>query len=181
MLQMIDIRNFDQMYELMDKSFPPDEHRPYEEQKSLFHKQLYKVYGLYSSDLSKGKKLQGFLATWNFNEIVFVEHFAVDSSMRNQGVGSKMIQELKRLTDARLCLEVEPPETELTKRRIAFYERNGFIYHDFAYMQPALSKGQNAIPLKIMTTGDKLDEAEFEQIKELLYNRVYEIKTKENQ
>ena len=84
-----------------------------------------------------------------------------------------MLQELKQFTGNRLCLEVEPPEDELTRRRIAFYERNGFIYHDFAYMQPALSKGQNTIPLKIMTTGDKLDKTAFEEIKELLYSQVY--------
>lgn len=175
LLQVVDICDFNQMYNLMEKSFPVDEHRPYEEQKELFQKEIYKVYGFYLESDIKEKLLQGFLATWNLGEFLFIEHFAVDSSLRNRGIGSKMLHELSKTKKVRLCLEVEPPESELTKRRIAFYERNGFFYHDFSYVQPALSKGQNAISLKLMTTGGNLNQTEFERVRDLLYNRVYEI------
>ena len=53
----------------------------------------------------------------------------------------------------RICLEVELPETEMAARRIGFYERNGFYYNDYFYMQPPIAEGRNAIPLRLMTTG----------------------------
>ena len=38
-----------------------------------------------------------------------------------------MLQELVKQYQKPICLEVELPEDELTRRRIGFYERNGFV------------------------------------------------------
>ena len=70
-------------------------------------------------------------------------------------------------------MEVELPETEMAARRIGFYERNGFYYNDYFYMQPPIAEGRNAIPLRLMTTGGPLDEEEFFRMQGLLYKNVY--------
>ena len=70
-------------------------------------------------------------------------------------------------------MEVELPETEMAARRIGFYERNGFYYNDYFYMQPPIAEGRNAIPLRLMTTGGPLDEEEFSRMQGLLYKNVY--------
>ena len=72
-----------------------------------------------------------------------------------------------------ICLEVELPEEEMSKRRIGFYERNGFYYNDYEYMQPAISKDRNEIPLRIMTTGGKVTEDRYNEMKDILYQYVY--------
>ena len=72
-----------------------------------------------------------------------------------------------------ICLEVELPEEEMSKRRIGFYERNGFYYNDYEYMQPAISKGRNEIPLRIMTTSGKVTEDRYNEMKDILYQYVY--------
>ncbi|MBR7146301.1 MAG: GNAT family N-acetyltransferase, partial [Oscillospiraceae bacterium] len=52
--------------------------------------------------------------------------FAVREDCRGSGIGSELLDELIGTLPHPICLEVEPPETEIAKRRIAFYERNGF-------------------------------------------------------
>ena len=76
-------------------------------------------------------------------------------SCRGLGLGSKMLKETAKLFEKPLCLEVEPPTTDIARRRIRFYERNGMCFNDYEYVQPPLSEGQNSLPLKIMTSGKK--------------------------
>ena len=173
MLKTLEKGQFDQIYEIMEKSFPRDEHRPYEEQKALLNKKEYKIYTAESKDTING--IAGFFAVWDLEEVVFVEHFAVNSLFRNRGLGRKMLKELISAAAKPLCLEVEIPVDELTKRRTAFYERNGFSLNEYPYIQPALSTGQEEVPLLIMTTGGKVSKEEFERIKNLLYEKVYQV------
>ncbi len=168
MFKRLDISEFDKMYSVMEKSFPVDEHRPYDEQKALFQNEYYNAYGEIDGEI-----LKGFIAAWNFPEILFIEHFAVNSECRNQGIGAKLLDNLISLYNKPTCLEVEPPEDDMAQRRIGFYERNGFFLNNYPYIQPPISAGKNPIPLMIMSTGKKMTEKTFTEIKKILYNKVY--------
>ncbi len=169
MVQKLDITEFDKMFSIMEKSFPLDEYRPYDEQKDLFKNEYYKVY------VEKDDVIKGFIALWEFDEFFFVEHFAVDPDFRNAGIGAKILKEIAALTDKPFCLEVEPPNEEITKRRIGFYERNGFFLNEYPYIQPPISKGKHPIPLMIMSSEKRLSEEEFLKIKTTLYKEVYKV------
>jgi len=163
-LKEINIADFDKMFKIMEKSFPTDERRPKDEQKRLFANPLYKVYC--------AGEMKAFMAVWEFDSFVFLEHFAVSPVCRNEGLGSKMLEELKRIYNKKICLEVEPPETDTAKRRINFYKRNGFYLNEFPYIQPPISKGKQPVPLMIMTS-ETINEQEFKEIKHTLYKEVY--------
>lgn len=173
MLQKLKTTDFDKLYNIMETSFPTDEYRPYEEQKALLENPLYHPYVL--ADEETGG-LKAFIAVWNFTSFSFVEHFAVNPSYRNLGLGSQMLQELQSMLPHQICLEVELPETEMAARRIGFYQRNGFFYNDYPYMQPSISEGRNPIPLRIMTSGQAIALEDFLHIKEVLYTEVYKVK-----
>ena len=115
----------------------------------------------------------GFLAVWEFESFIYIEHFAVDPSLRNSGTGSAMLKELVKQYQKPICLEVELPEDELTRRRIGFYERNGFVFNEYPYIQPPISKGKSPVPLRIMTYGSAITQDTFEEMKRVLYQRVY--------
>ena len=117
MLQRINETNFPEIYRIMQASFSDDEYRPYDEQLALFEEPEYRIYYMPA----------GFLAVWEFESFIYIEHFAVDPALRNSGTGSAMLQELVKQYQKPICLEVELPEDELTRRRIGFYERNGFV------------------------------------------------------
>ena len=170
MLQRINETDFPEIYRIMQASFPDDEYRPHEEQLALLKEPESRIYYVPA----------GFLAVWEFETFTYIEHFAVDPALRNSGTGTAMLQELlssSQYTQKKklICLEVELPEDELTKRRIGFYERNGFVFNEYPYMQPPISKGKSSVPLRIMTYGTAISEETFEKMKQVLYRRVYKV------
>ena len=175
MLELLDKKDFDEVYAIMEASFPETEIRPREEQYALFDDRAYRI-------LVRREEgnTAGFFAVWDFPEVLYIEHFAVDGRLRGGGIGAAMIGELKALSDKPICLEVEPPENETAKRRISFYERNGFFLNDFPYQQPALSKNKKPLKLFLMTSENTVGKDEFEKIKNVLYHRVYKLQKAQN-
>ena len=167
---ILDRKRFDEVYSIMEKSFPPDEIRPYDEQKALLSNDFHRVYTLIDGD-----RICSVAATWQFSEVLFIEHLATDSDLRGRGMGVQILDFLTENEKRTVCLEVEPPENELARRRIAFYERQGFNLNEYPYIQPAISYGRSPIPLMIMTHSRKIDKCEFEGIKRLLYKEVYKV------
>ena len=163
MLQRINETDFPEIYRIMQASFSDDEYRPYDEQLALFEEPEYRIYYMPA----------GFLAVWEFESFIYIEHFAVDPALRNSGTGSAMLQELVKQYQKPICLEVELPKDELTRRRIGFYERNGFVFNEYPYIQPPISKGKSPVPLRIMTYRSEITREEFQKMKEILYRRVY--------
>ena len=168
-LERLRVEEFEEVWKIMEESFPKEERRTKEMQKRLWEQEKrYRVWGV-----KEGKQLMGFLAAWRFEGFVFLEHFAVNQGARNGGIGAAMLKQLKEQVESRIVLEVELPLEMLAKRRIAFYERNGFVYNDYPYIQPAMNKDTKPIPLRIMATGGRLLEGEFEEIRDCLYQYVY--------
>lgn len=170
MLRILNNTDFDKVYNIMKKSFPDDEFRPYDEQKALLDKEEYKIYTWQEDGI-----ICAFIALWEFRNVLFIEHFAVDPAFRNGGIGSKILKEISDITKKQICLEVEPPKDEITIRRVEFYKRNGFFLNEYPYMQPAISEGKNPVPLMIMTSGKKITKMKFNDIKYILYTNVYKI------
>ncbi len=172
MLRLLNKQNFDRVYEIMEESFPPDERRDYEAQKALLKNKNYKIYVI-NDDINND--IKAFIAIYELKNIIFIEHFAVSSAYRNQGLGSVILNELLGVYDKPFCLEAEPPENEISIRRIEFYKRNGFSYNDYAYEQPAFSDDKRAVPLKIMSSGKVLSYEDFTDIKTVLYRDIYNV------
>lgn len=168
-LQKLKEGDFDKVFDIMKESFPKNEYRPYEQQKALLNNNNYTIYAKYAEN----GNIIAFIAVWHLRGYAFVEHFAVNSHYRNGGIGSKVITELKTVVEQPICLEVEKPDTLMAKRRIAFYEKQGFFYHDFYYEQPALALGQQPLVLAIMTTPNPVEIGEFQKITQLLRSTVY--------
>ena len=172
MIQLLTPDQFDSIFSIMEKSFTKDEYRTYEGQKALFEEPAYRIYGQVDE---KSGKLNGFLSAWEFEPVVFFEHFAINPELRNGGIGGAMLREIVGSLKKQACLEVELPDNELASRRIGFYQRNGFYLNSYSYVQPAMAAGRNPVPLKIMTTKQPVSQSEFEQIRDLLYRRVYRV------
>ena len=167
-IEVISSDRFDEVFSIMQKSFPIDEMRPYREQKELLSNSKYKIFVAFEDG-----KIIAFAATWQFDDLLFLEHLATDPTMRGQGIGAKMLDFLTADKTKMICLEAEPPTSEITRRRIGFYNRNGFYLNEYPYIQPPISKGRSPVPLMIMTYGKKIDKSRFEQIRDRLYKEVY--------
>lgn len=164
----IDAALFDSFYQLLSKSLPDNETRTREDQRRLLEHPSYQLF----VKIDAGK-VKAVLAVWEFEKLRFIEHFAVDASLRGGGIGSQMLLEYLVREDKPVVLEVEKPQSEWARRRIGFYERAGFVLNEYAYMQPPLRTGQEELPLFVMSYPGSVDLKAFEQIKKTLYKEVY--------
>ena len=168
MLEIVNGENFGLIYQLMKESFPTSEIRSFKGQKALLKDERYKIYGY-----RENGELIGVICAWDFEERLFLEHFAVAPEYRNRGIGYNMLKNLLANYKGLAFLESEPPESDLQKRRIDFYKRCGFFVNDYPYCQPAFSKKLPAVPLKIMSYQKTLSYEEFMKVKTLIYKEVY--------
>lgn len=171
-VEKTDSRAFDQIYTLMEQSFPLEEYRPYPEQKALLSRPAY---GLYAARDDREGNLLGFAAVWEWEDFAFIEHIAVSPHYRNEGLGGKLLDQVVALLGKPVCLEVEPPDGGMASRRIGFYQRHGFFLNPYPYTQPAISEGRKPIPLLIMTYGREISEGAFVTIRNRLYRQVYQV------
>lgn len=168
MLRPMQTHEFDSVFSLMLEAFPASEHRTKQAQRELLSR---KEYHIYVADLNG--KICGFLALWSFDSFLFLEHLATDASVRNQGIGHSFLETLRRQADRRILLEVEPPQDDLTRRRIGFYERNGFTFNNYPYLQPPMAEGMPELPLHLMSTGGALTPEEFVSFRDRIHRNVY--------
>ena len=168
MIERLDARDFEGVFRLMRLSFPEDEFRTREGQLALFDDPAYRVYAL-RMEVGVG----ALCAAWTLNERLFIEHLAVDPARRNGGLGGRFLDEVIAEAKRPAVLEVEPPEDDISRRRIGFYQRHGFSLNDYDYLQLPLRAGQSPKPLLIMTTGGAISRAEFEALRNEIYARVY--------
>jgi hypothetical protein len=106
---------------------------------------------------------------------VYVEHFAIDETARNGGFGAVAMKQFIAQTTHPVVLEVEIPTSELSRRRIGFYERLGFIADNHAYQQPPYTEGGAWLPMQLMTYGRIDMEESFDYVRACLYKKVYKV------
>ena len=162
---------FSKIYKLMTEAFPPSEIRNEEGQRNLLGRSAYQLY-----TVKQDNEIYGLLGVWEFDTFIFIEHFAVDASLRGNGIGGMLLNDFLNHMEKTVFLEVEEPGTDLARRRIGFYERAGFCLNDFDYIQPDLQQGQSSLPLKNMTYPMKLSKEDFERMKQQIFETVYQIK-----
>ncbi len=175
MLEIIEINTHHPSYPfmegLMETSFPLEERRDtdlqrqYTDENPLFHNHL----------ITFNQVPIGLISYWKLEDVIYIEHFAIDPNLRNGGYGKQVIEKLKEQTQIPLILEAEEPTDELAQRRIGFYQRNGFTLQDLPYLQPPYRKGNDWFPLKIMTYGRSFTKEELEKYKTLIYREVYKV------
>ncbi|ETT50248.1 MULTISPECIES: GNAT family N-acetyltransferase [unclassified Paenibacillus] len=160
---------FNEIFAIMEASFPVSEIRTRTGQQALLDRPNYH---LYTSKDAEGEIL-AFLAAWELPELRFIEHIAVNPECRSGGIGRKLMSSYLMRSDKPVLLEVEPPDGELEQRRIGFYERLGFYLNPYNYMQPPLRAGQADLPLRIMTYPEPVTMKEFRRFRDILYTEVY--------
>ncbi|HUH46122.1 MAG TPA: GNAT family N-acetyltransferase [Arenibacter sp.] len=137
---------FSKAWELYEASFPKEERRTITGQNRIFGLEPY-----HFEVIVMGDAMVGLLLWWGFKEFVFIEHFATMPNVRGKGYGGKILGEFLEAQNRRVVLEVEPPEDDLKKRRIAFYQKLGFVFNPHFYKQPPMQKGCGPLQLYLMS------------------------------
>lgn len=160
---------FKALFNIIEYSFPKDERRSFNDHFGEFNDPHFRSF------VQEGNEnIEGFMNYWQFDGFVYLEHFAISKELRGQGLGSKLMEKLRQSIDSPIILEVEPSETSVTAaRRIDFYKRLGFYLNEYEYYQPPYHKGENPLRLMIMSSPSPLTEAQFTEIRHILYRDAY--------
>jgi GNAT superfamily N-acetyltransferase len=117
----------------------------------------------------------GIFNTWNLSLFRYIEHFAIVPSLRGKGFGKCVLHDFVQQAISPVILEVEPPVSSTAQRRIQFYEHEGFVLCPKAYCQPAYDADRSPLKLQLMEYGNQLLPDHFDQVVDLLYQKVYQI------
>lgn len=154
------------------ESFPEEERRAFPLLLDLLADSPY--FRLYLLTV-KGQYV-GFITVWQFERFTYVEHFAIDPVARSGGIGAAAMRQQLEQVQQPVVLEVEPPEDDLTRRRVGFYERLGFVLDEHPYQQPPYREGDPWLDLRLMYFGIMDFAPLYEEVREQIYKQVYKVK-----
>ncbi|MCM1150987.1 MAG: GNAT family N-acetyltransferase [Alistipes sp.] len=156
------------MENLLAAAFPPEEYRePAEWRKLTAASEIFR-----NNLICHDEMPVGLLSYWIFDRFHYVEHFAVSPEFRNDGYGARALKRLLCDLQRPVVLEVEAPDDDLSRRRIGFYQRQGFVLWEREYRQPPYRPHGDWLPMHLMVYGN-LDESEFCEIRDTIYKNVY--------
>lgn len=153
--------------DLFESSFPEAERPPFEEMKARTSERFHFLVLLNDDDPI------GLLTYWDFDDFVYVEHFAIDEEMRDQGFGKAAFLNFLSEQHKQVLFEVELPHDEVSEHRVDFYSSMGLCQNSQDYFQPSYRDPQHlAMPMLIMSKYE-LDDDAFEEMRQTLYREVY--------
>lgn len=91
----------------------------------------------------------GILFHWQYGDTSYIEHLAVAPALRGQHIGADVLTDFCR--GRRVVLEIDPPETEIARRRQCFYERVGFVVNPHLYIHPSYGDPEQPHRLVLMS------------------------------
>ncbi len=173
-IELVDVRQavdpfFADVRLLLETAFPPDE-RPVLDDARLARP------GFHLLAVLSGGRFAGFHSHWDLGDFVFCEHVAIIDGMRGCGLGAIVDGTVaRRLRGRRLVGEVELPDTEIARRRIALWERCGWNVNRRPYLQPAYAPGKSPVPMLLISRPGPLDAREFVRASDRIHRDVYRV------
>ena len=156
---------------LLTTSFPLEEYRPLNQWKICTDKQPL----FYNNVILSDQTPIGIITFWKFSNFYYVEHFAIDEKLRNQGYGQRVLRILEKDYTKPIILEVEMPTNATAQRRIKFYQNFHFVAWEKEYVQPPYRPNETALPMIIMCRGNLSSHQDFDAVRTKLYQVVYNI------
>jgi len=151
---------FEKAWKLYLDSFPEIERRTLEEQEEILTDKNFKM-TCYVED----EVLISIVFYWKISSYTFLEHFAVNSQLRGQSFGSKILQ--KFINDKKnIVLEIEPIVDEITQKRLKFYKKFGFVVNSHEHLQIPFREGAKELKLLLMSQEKTLSQQEYKVLYE---------------
>jgi GNAT superfamily N-acetyltransferase len=126
-----------------------------------------------------GKNPVGVLTYWHFDTFIYIEHFAIEETLRGKGYGKETLRTFfDTISPMPTVLEVEHPTDETGRRRIRFYEQCGLQLWKCDYCQPPYRTGDEWFPMYLMVSPTLSFEKDYLHIRETIYHKVYGIDDK---
>ena len=136
-------------------AFPREERRDADEQARVMKKENY-----HFELIMQGEDFYGIMLYWETKDFIFLEHFATLPILRGRGIGSEALSLLKSKGKT-VILEIEPQVDELTRRRLGFYQRNGFKATPYHHIQAKYRPDDADLVLTVLSYPHEIDATEY--------------------
>ena len=147
---------------LLAASFPAVERRDDQLQRQVLDHPDYRLCAIVQNSAPVGV-----VGYWETDKFIYFENFCVAPDMRSRGIGSATLQLLTSIGKL-FILEIEPPVDELTRRRKAFYERNGMVANNYDHIQPHFRATDCDLHLVVMSYGRMITIEEYADFRKYL-------------
>lgn len=137
---------FGELWQLYQDSFPMEEQRPFLWQKEAMRQEE----SFHCLRLEDEEGLAGLMFYWEFPFCRYLEHFAIASSRRGQGLGRRALDILHR-EGSPVILEIEPVVDERTRRRLRFYQSVGYARLPWPHAQLPFRRGGKELPMELLS------------------------------
>ena len=129
-------------WELYESAFPATERRGCAQHAAALQEPAF-----HCLHLADETGFAGLLGYWQWDSLIYVEHLAIVSGRRGQGLGHRALA----LLEFPAILEIEPVVDSTTARRLAFYESCGFVRLPQPHVQLAYQQGLPDVPLWLLS------------------------------
>lgn len=153
--------------ELYEMSFPVFEQRTGEQQDKAFlcpeyHLSAYTENGIFI----------GFICYWEFKTYIYIEHFAINQTLRGKGHGSLVLSGFIKENSKIVLLEIDPITDDISAARLRFYQKCGFHLNRFAHIHPPYRDNRKGHTLLVLTTEREITENEYGRFYDDLSNQI---------
>ena len=163
---------FEKFRRLYGSSFPIFEQRTSGQQEYAFGCSQYHLSEYWDDDI-----FVGFISNWEFDRQIYIEHLAVDTTLRGKGYGSRMLDSFVASTPKTVILEIDPVVDDISRARLRFYESCGSRRNGFRHRHPAYREGYQPHPLVVLSSGRQIPPDEYEEfsrnLKEIVMNEPF--------
>ena len=169
---------FFKVLQIYSTSFPENKTRPISDTIQMIGDR-YRLFAMFEN----GKCL-GFMLVYVFDGFALLDYMAVRSDMRGKGIGSMMLDEIKKILYAQSCKTIflatqHGYKSGYAASRIRFYERNGAILVTGRYIMPGYGYPANETMNLMILSKNGYQRYEFteDQLAEIvrqIYKHVYD-------
>lgn len=160
-MELINIDNiahplYDSFSKLYSTAFPIFEQRTETQQTRAFSHPKYHLSGYKEEDI-----FIGFISYWDFQEYIYIEHFAIDRQLRGSGYGSRILKDFISRKSKIVLLEIDPITDDISRSRLRFYRKCGFYENPYPHIHPPYRKGYTGHKLIVLTTQHVITSQEY--------------------
>ena len=151
---------------LYKDSFPYHEQRKPKSQIEIMRNNSYYFYLIFYEQIWVGN-----LLCWQTDDFIYVEHFCILPTMRNQKYGERALSLLATFGKP-VILEIDPPIDDISCHRQNFYERAGFQANPFVHIHPPYHEECAGHALVVMSYPSVLSQEQYDKFNNYLIDVV---------
>lgn len=147
-------RGWADAWSIYEQSFPDCERWDEAKYDDAFEDPRFEAAGVWLEE-----RLAGIVFSWKGPGFRYLEHLAVPPAMRGRNLGSQVLRTFCERV-GHVILEIDPPEDDISIRRLHFYERAGFAANPYTYIHPSFRRPFQPHRLVLMSYPAAIDAAE---------------------